>query len=241
MGRNGRVIVALVVLTFGQRAAEAGPKKDAVKSPQVGVPAAFTSDNYEELYVRYLDAARATTPLSGPRIDWMSGLGADLRARSVNDLVTVQVVESIVGSGTADSNLDKKSNGSASVTNLFGLESKFPSWLDPTNLVNTTSNTGFKGSGTTTRASTLTAMMTARVTEVLPNGDLVLEGAREIDINGDRQMVVLTGVVRPNSLSKNNVVPSTLIGQLRIRYFGRGLIKDNLRPGILIRILNKIF
>jgi flagellar basal body L-ring protein FlgH len=48
-------------------------------------------------------------------------------------------------------------------------------------------------------------------------------------------------VVKPNSLSKNNVVPSTLIGQLRIRYFGRGLIKDNLRPGLLIRILNKIF
>jgi len=83
--------------------------------------------------------------------------------------------------------------------------------------------------------------MTARVAEVLPNGDLVLEGAREIEINGDRQIVVLTGVVKPNSLSQNNIVPSTLIGQLRIRYFGRGLIKDNLRPGILIRILNKIF
>jgi len=90
-------------------------------------------------------------------------------------------------------------------------------------------------------ALTLTATMTARVTEVLPNGDLVLEGARELDINGDRQMVVLTGVVRPSSLSKDNSVPSTAIGQLRIRYFGNGLIKDNLRPGFLIRILNKIF
>lgn len=239
MGRKQMIAATLVLLTIATLA-EARPKKKEQVNPAVA-PAAVVSDNYEELFVRYLEAARSTVPTNGPRIDWMTGLGADFRARAVNDLVTVQVIESIVGTGSADSNLDKKSSGTASVTNLFGLESKFPSWLDPTNLANTTSDTKFKGSGTTTRASTLTAMMTARVTEVLPNGDLVLEGAREIDINGDRQIVVLTGVVKPNSLSKNNVVPSTLIGQLRIRYFGRGLIKDNLRPGLLIRILNKIF
>ena len=83
--------------------------------------------------------------------------------------------------------------------------------------------------------------MTARVVEVLPNGDLVLEGARELDINGDRQIVVLTGVIRPADVSRTNVVLSTSIGQLSIRYFGRGLIKDNLKPGWLVRVLNKIF
>ncbi|RPJ63116.1 MAG: hypothetical protein EHM24_24895, partial [Acidobacteria bacterium] len=60
-------------------------------------------------------------------------------------------------------------------------------------------------------------------------------------INGDRQIVVLTGVVRPSDITRQNVVLSTQIGQLRIRYFGRGLMKDNLQPGWLIRILNKIF
>ena len=83
--------------------------------------------------------------------------------------------------------------------------------------------------------------MTARVAEVLPNGDLVLEGVREIDINGDRQLVVLTGVARPDDIAPTNMVLSTQVGQLRIRYFGRGLIKDNLKPGWLIRVLNKIF
>jgi len=154
---------------------------------------------------------------------------------------TINVVENIVGSGSADSALDKKGAGQAAVTQLFGVQSKLPSFIDPTNLVGAASSTTFKGSGSTNRALTLTATMTARVTEVLPNGDLVLEGARELDINGDRQVVVLTGVVRPSSLSKDNSVPSTAIGQLRIRYFGNGLIKDNLRPGILIRILNKLF
>jgi flagellar L-ring protein precursor FlgH len=238
MACKGFVAASLVMLAAAT-VAEAGPKKAPVDTSSA--PAAVASDNYDELFVRYLQAARTPVPTSGPRIDWMSGLSADFRARSVNDLVTVQVIESIVGTGTADSNLDKKSSGHAAVPNLFGLESVYPSWLDPTNLANTSSETEFKGGGKTTRASTLTAMMTARVAEVLPNGDLVLEGAREIDINGDRQIVVLTGVVKPNSLSKNNIVPSTLIGQLRIRYFGRGLIKDNLRPGLLIRMLNKIF
>jgi flagellar L-ring protein FlgH len=221
--------------------AAADPKKGRTDRPPVPAPAAVVTDSYDELFVRYLESARATGPTAGPNIGWMAGLSADLRARNVNDLVTVQVLESIVGTGTADSSLDKSSSGSAGVSTLFGLESKFPSWLDPANLANTSSKTDFKGGGTTTRAGTLTAVLTARVTEVLPNGDLVLEGAREIDINGDRQIVVLTGVVRPSSILPGNIVPSPVIGQLRIRYFGRGLIRDNLQPGWLLRVLNKIF
>jgi flagellar L-ring protein FlgH len=198
------------------------------------------SDNYDELYARYLEAARATRQ-PGPDIGWMSGLAMDRRARNVNDLLTVQVVENISGAGSADAALTKDSKSHVSAENLFGLEHKYPTWLDPANVVNAGAKTDFKGTGTTTRAGTLTATMTVRVAEVLPNGDLVLEGAREIEINGDRQMVVLTGVARASDVSLNNTVLSTQVGQLRIRYFGRGLMKDNLRPGWLVRVLNKIF
>ncbi len=202
------------------------------------------SDNYDELYQRYLATARgvpaaAAQPNAGSL--WMAGLFGDLRARNVNDLVTVRVVENMSATGSADSNLDKSSSGSASVTKLFGLESKFPGWLDPTSLAGASANTDFKGSGSTARNGSLTAVMTTRVTEVLPNGDLVLEGVREVDINGDRQIIVLSGVVRTADVGPGNVVPSTAVGQMRIRYFGRGLIKDNLEPGWLVRVLNKIF
>ena len=105
----------------------------------------------------------------------------------------------------------------------------------------TAANTTFKGGGSTTRSGALNAVLTARVAGVLPNGDLELEGVREIDINGDRQILVVTGVVRPSDVGPGNVVPSTAVGQMRIRYFGRGLIKDNLNPGWLVRVLNKIF
>ena len=83
--------------------------------------------------------------------------------------------------------------------------------------------------------------MTARVTEVLPSGDLVVEGLREVDINGDRNVVVLSGVVRSVDIQPGNVILSTQVGQLRIRALSAGLMHDSLTPGWLVRILNKIF
>jgi flagellar L-ring protein precursor FlgH len=200
------------------------------------------ADNYDELFRQYLESARATAS-APPTADtlWMAGLNGDLRARRVNDLVTVRVVEVMSAQGSAEASLDKDSRASASVTNLFGAESRFPGWLDPTSLASLGASTNFEGGGSTARAGSLSAVITARVADVLPNGDLALEGVREIDINGDRQIIVLTGVVRAVDIGPGNVVPSTAIGQMRIRYFGRGLIKDNLQPGWLVRVLNKIF
>jgi flagellar L-ring protein precursor FlgH len=212
-------------------------------APALASAQAAPSDSYDVLYARYLESARQMNarPANGPSIDWISNLGLDSRARRLNDLVTIRVIENIEGAGTADSALDKNSKAAAGVSQMFGVEKALPSSIDPTNLVAAASGTTFKGSGATSRTGTLTATITARVTEVLPNGDLVLEGAREIEINGDRQMVVLTGVARPRDVSDENVVLSPAIGQLRIRYFGRGLMKDNLKPGWLVRFLNKVF
>jgi flagellar L-ring protein precursor FlgH len=205
-------------------------------------PPQKASDNYDVLYARYLKAARALpVTTTAPDTTWMTGLLGDLRARHVNDLVTIRVTESISGVGAADANLDKNGSASASLTHLFGLESAYPNWLDPTSLVAGQSSTNFKGGGSTTRSSELTAMLSARVIEVLPNGDLALEGVREVDINGDIQILVLTGVVRTADIRPGNIVPSSQIGQMRIRYFGRGLMKDNLKPGWIVRVMNKIF
>lgn len=200
------------------------------------------TDNYDELFQRYLLEARTAKPASEAQAwGWMSSLGLDRRARNVNDLITIRVVESIVGSGTADSQLAKSSDVGIGVPSIFGLEKKLPGAVNPANLATANAKTGYQGGGTTNRAGTLTAQMTARVADVLPNGDLVVEGVREIEINGDRQIVVLTGVVRTVDVPPSNEVLSTEIGQLRIRYFGRGLMKDNLKPGWLVRVLNKVF
>ena len=216
----------------------ARPKPAAAEKPVKPTPLA--PDNYDQQLQHYLEAARATPPPSADSM-WMASLFGDIRARRLNDLVTVRVVETVSAQGSADSTLDKSSSAGASVTNLFGAESKFPGFLDPGALATLGANTSFQGGGATQRAGALTAVITARVAEVLPNGDLGIEGIREIDINGDRQMLVLTGVVRAADIGPGNVIPSTAVGQMRIRYFGRGLIKDNLTPGWLVRVLNKIF
>ncbi|HMF58948.1 MAG TPA: flagellar basal body L-ring protein FlgH [Vicinamibacterales bacterium] len=233
---NNILIVAALLLAC---AAPATAQKTQ-KTEKPARPAA--TDNYDELFARYLDAARHQTMTVAPTsAGWMNSLMSDSRARHVNDLLTVRVVESISASGTADSSLDKQSSASAGVSSLFGVEKKLPSVIDPSNLASAKASSGFKGAGTTNRASDLTAVITARVSEVLPNGDLVIEGVREIEINGDRQVVVLTGVVRAVDIAPDNSVRSTSLGQLRVRYFGRGLMKDSLSPGWLIRVLNKVF
>lgn len=234
------VVMALVAgtLMLGT-AAQAQTKAERAKAEKAKAAA---SENYDLLLEQYLQQARAMAAApAGPGSLWMAGLTGDLRARRQNDLVTIRVSENVTGLGSADSNLDKKSGASAGVPNLFGLESRLPGAINPASLVNMSSSTSFSGSGSTTRTGALSAVLTARVADVLPNGDLFVEGVREIEINGDRQILVLTGVVRQADISTGNVVPSTAIGQMRIRYFGRGLMKDNLSPGWLVKVLNKIF
>ena len=196
-------------------------------------------DSQDKALARYLEAARAL-PTTDPSA-WMYGLAVDIRARKVNDIVTVRVEESIAASGSADAAIGKSSSTGAGIGSLFGLQSKIPAGIGLGDLASSASATDFKGTGTTARASVLTATLSARVADVLPNGDLLLEGIREIEINGDRQIVVLTGVARVVDIGPANIVPSSALGQLSIRYFGRGLTKGSMSPGWLVRLLNKVF
>lgn len=194
-------------------------------------PAAAQVANYDEVYARYLAAARRAGDTGRPM--WMSSLTSDLKARYVNDLVTIRVVESLSATGSAESNIGKNGSASASFPGRFGSELS--------RILPMSTSTSFNGSGGTTRTTELFATLTARVTEVLPSGDLVVEGVREVDINGDRSVVVLSGVIRSTDIQPGNVVLSTQVGQLRIQSLSAGLMRDSLTPGWLVRILNKIF
>lgn len=228
------LIVALSsAIVTGQKPKDAASDKAAKK---------VKADNYDDVVARYLATARlqASAAPSDPN-GWIYGMFGDRRARQVNDLVTVRVIESISASGSAGSDLTKSGSASVGVPGLFGAESVLPKALSPDSLVNAGNDTSYAGGGSTSRAGQLSAVITARVAEVLPNGDLVLEGIREVDINGDRQIIVLTGTARSQDVGPGNVIMSPTIGQLRIRYFGKGLMKDSMSPGWLIRIINKIF
>ena len=125
-----RILVLLMLVAAPAMAAQ----QNEEKPPQ-------QSDNYDVLYARYLAAARALpVTTTAPDTTWMTGLLPDLRARHVNDLVTVRVVENISAVGSADASLDKDGSGAASLTRLFGIESKYPGWLDPTSLAGSTAS-----------------------------------------------------------------------------------------------------
>ncbi|MCC7010595.1 MAG: flagellar basal body L-ring protein FlgH [Acidobacteria bacterium] len=213
--RHGAVSVALCAAAVLIGAGQAGAQQ---------------STDYDDVYFRFLNSARKTPPAAST---WMGDLTSDRRAQQINDLVTVRVLESLTATGAADSTVAKGSDASV------GLPS--PASKAFSKILPTSSSTKFNGAGGTTRTTELTAALTARVTEVLPSGDLVIEGIREVDINGDRNLVVLTGVIRTADIQPGNVVLSTHIGQLRIRSLSQGLIHDSLEPGWLIRILNRIF
>lgn len=230
MNGNSLLSAAIASIAIAASVSPASAQQAATVSTQ-GAGATVTTRKYEDLYERYLASARKTQ--ARPQM-WMADLASDPKARRLNDLVTVSVIENLSATGSADSNVDKSSKADVVIpgTQIADqLARLFPY----------SSETAHKGSGATTRSTQLSATVTARVVEVLPNGDLVIEGVREVDINGDRSLVILTGVVRQFDVQSGNVVSSARIGQLQIRSLSQGLIKDSLTPGWLIRALNKVF
>ena len=92
--------------------------------------------------------------------------------------------------------------------------------------------------GATSRQTTLSTTLTTRVTHVLSNGNLVLEGTKDIMVNSERQKVVVRGVIRPNDLSQANHVSSDRLANLEIRVDGKGVVNDAVRrPNFLYRLL----
>jgi flagellar L-ring protein FlgH len=159
----------------------------------------------------------------------------DVRASQVYDLVTIIVSDKASAISTGGTNTSRKSNAKASVTSLAGPKSVAGALA---NLADLSNSQQIQGQGTTSRESTLTTTVTAEVTDVLPNGNLVVQGQKEISVNSERQLVTVRGIVRPDDLSPVNSVPSDRVARLEVLVNGRGVVNDAVkRPFFLYRIL----
>lgn len=159
----------------------------------------------------------------------------DVRASQAYDLVTIIVADKASAVSTGVTNTSRKSNVNASVTSLFGPKSATGALA---NLANATNNQQLQGQGTTSRGTTLTTTVTAEVTAVLPNGNLVIQGQKEIAINAEKQIITLRGIIRPDDLSPVNSIPSDRVARMEILVNGKGVVNDAVkRPFILYRIL----
>jgi flagellar L-ring protein precursor FlgH len=221
----------LLVCLAGISVSGCGPKKMPVNAA-TGLSSYLADAN-----------AQAAAQQAGEGSLWVgqgagSNLFRDFKARRINDMVTIVVSESTQASSAADTSSSKDSSAKIGAANLFGLEKKVK---ELSSAVDASSNTTFKGAGSTSRATTLSTTVTARVKGVLPNGYLLIEGVRELRLNNENQTVYLTGIVRPEDISAKNLIPSGSIAQLEVRVQGRGVVSQPQRPGLLFRILNGVF
>ncbi|MEE4113960.1 MAG: flagellar basal body L-ring protein FlgH [Desulfobacteraceae bacterium] len=168
----------------------------------------------------------------------------DQKARTVGDIVTIKIAESSEATNKASTATDRSSSLSASVDAFFNAEKRFPAdqpFFNPFAKVAGGVESDFQGNGTTKRSGDLNAYITALVTQVLPNGNLVVSGSREVLINNENQIIQLTGVVRPRDINAENQVLSTYIADARISYSGTGVVNDRQKPGWLTTIVMKVW
>ncbi|MFZ0243747.1 MAG: flagellar basal body L-ring protein FlgH [Desulfobacterales bacterium] len=202
------------------------------------------------------DVARVSVPDEENGSLWQDGgVFSDMfdlpKARRVGDIVTIKIVESSTATNQANTLTERDSSLSARIDAFLGLEKKY---LDPDNPgfragrnfnpfgeIKGGMTSKFDGTGTTSRSGDLTAYITARVTEVLPNGNLMIEGSREVEVNHETQYITLTGVIRTRDVAADNIILSTYISGARITYSGSGVVEERQRPGWMANFLNTVW
>jgi flagellar L-ring protein FlgH len=161
-------------------------------------------------------------------------LASDLHARNVGDLVTIVVLDQASATSQGVTTQQRTSSASSSISSLFGQKSPHNAL---NNLANMNGSQQLNGQGTTSRQTTVSTTVSGRVLKVLPNGDLIVEGAKLIAINSEFQTVSFRGIVRQVDLGNGNSVNSNQVENLEVRINGRGVVNDAIRrPNFLYRL-----
>jgi len=144
----------------------------------------------------------------------------DSRARLLGDIVTIQIVESLAASQVSASTVNRNTSSDNTLTAapLPGLIG-----VDLLNLnMSASTNNDFSGKGGTTSSNTFTGSITTTVIEVLPNGNLVVAGEKQIGVNQNVDVMRFSGTVDPRLLQPNNIISSTQVANVRVESKGRG-------------------
>ena len=170
---------------------------------------------------------------------------ADPKAMGINDIVTIRVSESSTASNKAELTTAKKTSVSMGIDSLLGLETtakgSLNSGFDPASMFGGTTNNSNAGTGESTRESSLTSYITARVVDVMSNGNLVIEAKKEVMVNKEKQVAVLTGIIRPRDISYTNEIASNKIADMQITFTGKGPVSEQTRRGWLSWLLSVVW
>ena len=179
---------------------------------------------------------------------WRPGARAffkDQRAARIGDILTVLVEiadEAKVDNTTSRS---RQNTEDADMTNLLGFESKLsrllPDAVSPESLVSLGSTSESIGKGSVNRKEAIKLQVAALVTQILPNGNLVISGRQEVRVNFEVRELLVSGVVRPEDITRDNTVAHSQIAEARIAYGGRGQLTDMQQPRYGQQLFDVIF
>ena len=165
---------------------------------------------------------------------WQTGAHSffpDPRASHIGDIITVDITIADSGQISNTTTRTRNNSDSANLANFFGLETAITgSGIDPKNLVNMGSATSNTGAGSVNRSETVNLTLAALVTQVLPNGNMVISGHQQVKVNAEMRDLQITGVVRQEDITQTNTVNLSQIAEARIAYGGQGQITDVQQP-----------
>lgn len=165
----------------------------------------------------------------------LGNLARDLRASQVDDIITVVVADRATAQSRGELKSSRTSKSRFSIGSVLGATRATGPLAD---MARTSGERQVEGQGETTRENALTTTLSARVTHVLPNGNMVVQGVKQVAVNSEVQTVRVRGVVRPYDLSAGNTVRSDRLASLEVQIDGRGAVGDVIkRPFILYRLL----
>ena len=172
------------------------------------------------------------------------GLLDDAIASRVGDILVIKIDEKDLASHQADTKLDKSDATTYGMPNAFGfvaaLTKKYPG-VDPSKLFASTTEQKFSGNGAVNRQGQVTATLPVRVMQMLPSGDLFVEGTKIVMVGDEEHHIYMSGIVRRIDIADDDTVPSSRIADAEVEYTGRGDISDTQRRGWLGRLMSKIW
>lgn len=180
--------------------------------------------------IRPLTATQPTAQPASANSLWRTGARSffnDQRASRIGDILTVAISIDDSANTKNSTSITRQANNKFGLPHLFGLEGDtlgklFPQGFDAANAFETNSATGSTGNGAVTRAEKINLTIAAVVTQVLPNGNMVIQGTQEVKTNNEMRQLTISGIVRPEDISATNTIKHTQIAEARIAYGGRG-------------------
>ena len=180
---------------------------------------------------------------------WSPGAKAffkDHRAKEVGDIVTVSLSLNDSAKLNNKTERDRTDREDADITALLGYPQKFaknnlPNQFDPTNAANFGNVHSTSGDGSIDRSETVSLTFAAVVTQILPNGALVILGRQEVMVNSEMRELEVSGVVRPSDIAADNSIQHTKIAEMRVAYGGRGTLSDLQQPRWGMQLFDILF